>query len=360
MRSRGLKFVLVGAAGFLVQLGVLAVLRSLLGVPWTWATIVAVECAIVHNFGWHARWTWQDRAGTGRVARLAKFHAGTAVTSIGGNLAVMSVLVGPAGLDPLPANAIAVLIVSGLNYLLADRWIFQSTNAAAMMMLALIVWPANAAAEPPRRALQAWSEAVASTEAAAVGRGAVLDAGLEPGFTGDIKARGESVAVDGGTISRWRGAVFIPGITVDGLLRRLQYPGTPPPQDEVVAARVIDRGPDFLRVYMRLVRRAIVTVAYDTEHDMAFRRISPASATARSVATRIDEAGGGDTGFLWKLNSYWRYDAHGDGVRVSVETLTLSRNVPALIKPVAGPIVNRIARESMIRTLTALRDYMGR
>ena len=42
---------------------------------------------------------------------------------------------------------------------------------------------------------------------------------------------------------------------------------------------------------------------------------------------------------------------------MSLQSLTLSRDVPALIKPVAGRIVPRIARESVARTLAALRAY---
>ncbi|HEX7140080.1 MAG TPA: hypothetical protein VF219_19670, partial [Vicinamibacterales bacterium] len=141
-------------------------------------------------------------------------------------------------------------------------------------------------------------------------------------------------------------------------LDRLKNPGTPPPQQDVVASHVISRAEGSLYVYMRLVRHAIVTVSYDTEHAMAFHRWSPTLATARSVATRIDEVGGDDHGFLWRLNSYWRYEDVGAGVMVSLESLTLSRDVPWLIRPIAGPISSSIARESMVRTLEALKKYL--
>src|SRR5262245_52915209 len=91
---------------------------------------------------------------------------------------------------------------------------------------------------------------------------------------------------------------------------------------------------------------------------MTFRRRSPTLATARSVATRIDEVGGGDRGFLWRLNSYWRYEQTSGGVRVELESITLSREVPAVLRPVASPIVSRISRESMVRTLDALARYL--
>jgi hypothetical protein len=153
--------------------------------------------------------------------------------------------------------------------------------------------------------------------------------------------------------------MFVPGTSVARLLEQLMYPGTPPPQDDVVSSRVLSRGDDSLHVYIRLVRRAIVTVAYDTEHDMRFRRRSATVATARSVATRIEEVGGTDHGFLWRLHSYWRYEQTADGVFVELDSLTLSRDVPAFVRTIASPLVNRIARESMYRTLDALRRFLA-
>jgi len=110
-------------------------------------------------------------------------------------------------------------------------------------------------------------------------------------------------------------------------------------------------------VYIRLVRHAIVTATYDTEHQMTFTRHSPTLATARSVATRIEEVGGGDRGFLWRLHSYWRYEQQPGGVLVELDSLTLSRSVPAIVRPVAMPMVNQVARESMTGTLEALKRF---
>src|SRR5207253_498353 len=153
------------------------------------------------------------------------------------------------------------------------------------------------------------------------------------------------------TVSDWRASVCIPGVRLDELLRRLQHPGTPPPQEDVVSSRVLARTDDSLRVSVRLVRHAIVTVSYDTEHEMRFRRWTPRLATARSVATRIEEIGDSDHGFLWRLNSYWRYEEIDGGVVVALESLTLSRDMPSFIRTIAAPLVARIARESVVRTL---------
>ena len=348
--SRLAKFFAVGVLGFVVQIAALAVLVRL-GWMWLPATVVAVECAIVHNYFWHQRWTWSERSGSAGFvgfagfARFARFNGATGVTSIVGNVVLMAIFVTGMGMPVIPANVLAVGAMSLANFVIGDRWVF----AVALCAVAV---PAYAGPKP--ETLAAWQQYVAKTEAriAAV----PADGGLS---TRTMTANGTTFDVESGTISDWHGSVFIRGVSLDEFLHRLQNPGTPPPQEDVTSSAVLARTPDALRIYMRLVRHAIVTVTYDTEHTMTFHRLSPALATAQSVATRIEEVGGGDKGFLWKLNSYWRYRAVDGGVMVSVDSLTLSREVPLLVRPIAGRIVPRIARESMLRTLQALVSFFG-
>jgi putative flippase GtrA len=125
--SRGARFVWVGAGGFMVQAAVLQGLVGLAAVPYPLATALAVEAAILHNFLWHERWTWADRpARTARLTRLLRFNGGTALVSIGGNVALMSLLVGGLQLPLLAAMAIAVAVVSLVNFTCADRFVFTA------------------------------------------------------------------------------------------------------------------------------------------------------------------------------------------------------------------------------------------
>jgi len=352
MTPRWIRFLAIGLLGFLIQLTALGWLIAHARWPWLAATLASVELAVVHNFLWHARWTWRDRPGE-RLAGFMKFQLANGMASLAGNAALMTLFTGLLGVPPLPANVLAVAVMSVGNFLMADRWVFRAAPLAAACVLMVPV----AAAAQSAAALSAWERYVAATESrldrmrmAPVPR----DGGSET-----IVASGESVHVPSGTISDWRGSVFIHGVTVDQLLRRLQHPGTPPPQEDIVSSRLIARTDDSLRVSIRLVRRAIVTVTYDTEHEMRFRRWSPRLATARSVATRIEEAGGSDHGFLWRLHSYWRYEQTNDGVWVDLESLTLSRDVPSLVRPIAAPLVTRIARESTVRTLEAFQRFFN-
>jgi hypothetical protein len=216
------------------------------------------------------------------------------------------------------------------------------------------------AAELKVETVAAWNQYVSAEEAR------IQRERHHPPAAHSTQPEGDVTAVPSGLIHRWRDAVFIPGVTLDHVLDGLMHPGTPPPQEDVIASHVLARTGDSLRVYVRLVRRTIVTVTYDTEHEMTFRRESPVSASSRSVATRIVEvedagtpderarAPGDDHGFLWRLNSYWRYSQVDGGVWVELESLTLSRDLPSWLRPVAAPLINRVARESIARTLQAL------
>jgi putative flippase GtrA len=364
-------FITVGVLGFLVQTAALASLMSV--AHWTWlpATLVAVELAVLHNFCWHERWTWRDQA-VARVPtlaachRLLRFHAANGLVSIAGNAALMALLVAVAGMPAVTANVLVVAAMSVANFVMADRWVFRSAaslkqGAAFVTCLTLIVCSVRIRADahlgPANQpeTVAAWERYVAATETRL--ERTRTSAGAHERGTTAIAAAGGSIHVPSGTISDWRGSVFIPGITLDRLLRGLQHPGTPPPQEDVVSSQVLERAPDALRLSIRLVRHAIVTVTYDTQHEMQFRRWTRELATARSVAMRIEEVGGDDHGFLWRLHSYWRYEQIDGGVIVDLESLTLSRNVPSLVRPIAAPLVNRIARDSMERTLDALQKH---
>ena len=228
-------------------------------------------------------------------------------------------------------------------------------NVSFFAVFAVFAFLPIASASPAPATLDAWHRYAAGLEQQLDrARGAARSV---PHDT--LTASGQSIPVPSGTISHWHGSVFIRGVTLERVLAGLTNPGTPPPQADVVAARVLARDACSVRVYIRLVRHAIVTATYDTEHQMTFTRHSPTLATARSVATRIEEVGG-DRGFLWRLHSYWRYEQQPGGVLVELDSLTLSRSVPAIVRPVAMPLVSQVAHESMTRTLEALQRFFER
>jgi putative flippase GtrA len=137
-RRRVTPFITVGLLGFLVQIAALTALTSL--AHWTWlpATLVSVELAVIHNFLWHERWTWIDRtvappASSALVARLLRFHVANGLISLAGNAALMSWLVGVLAMPAVPANALAVGMMSVLNFVMADRWVFRGDQPLPRM-----------------------------------------------------------------------------------------------------------------------------------------------------------------------------------------------------------------------------------
>jgi putative flippase GtrA len=124
--GRWVKFNIVGLAGFLIQLAVLAALAGQLGLHHLLATLVAVESAVVHNFVWHERWTWSDRSRRGRAwGRFFRFNAANGAISLAGNIVLMWVLVDKAQVHYIPANILSVAVCSILNFLAGDRAIFR-------------------------------------------------------------------------------------------------------------------------------------------------------------------------------------------------------------------------------------------
>jgi putative flippase GtrA len=345
---RPIAFLAVASGGFLLQTATVTFLTHVSSIAPEVATAIAVEIAVLHNFFWHERWTWADRAAAqSRLRRFGGYQLATGSTSLAGTLVVVSMAMRLFAIDVTTANVIAVVVMSVANYTIADRWIFPRTAVAVVIALAAL--PSSAAAQPTSDTLAAWEAHIARLER---GTAAVRTAPIESGAP-----QGRELRIPAGLIHEWSGSVTIPHITVSQLVEALTTPGTPPPQEDVLESRLLAKSGDTLRVYLKLQRTAIITVIYDTEHAVTFERHGPALATSRSVATSIREAGGGDRGFLWRLNSYWTYRQIGSAVQVEVLSVSLSRDVPLVARALVSPIATRIARESLRRTLDAMRQF---
>ncbi|MGH9492643.1 MAG: GtrA family protein [Terriglobales bacterium] len=128
---RWLKFNFVGALGIGVQLAALAALTAL-GLGYLAATALAVEAAVVHNFLWHERMTWRDRATPlfrHLLGRFVRFQMANGAISLIGNLVVMRLLVGAVHLPVLWANLGAIASCAALNFVVSDRLVFTTSRA---------------------------------------------------------------------------------------------------------------------------------------------------------------------------------------------------------------------------------------
>jgi putative flippase GtrA len=128
VKQRWLKFSAVGLLGMGVQLLVLAILTKW-KMHYLLATALAVEAAVLHNYFWHRRWTWSGR----EIANgsLWRFHAGNGLLSIAGNLLWMRIFTGWLHVPVLPANLMAIALMTIVNFLVGDRWVFKSIASRA-------------------------------------------------------------------------------------------------------------------------------------------------------------------------------------------------------------------------------------
>jgi putative flippase GtrA len=384
------RFAIAGTGGFVVQVGTLAALTSLAGVHYLIATAIAVEAAILSNFAWHQLWTWRDRPGS-IVDRLVRFNVLAGVTSIFGSIFLTATFVEVMGWHPIAANVISVMMLSVVNFVGADRLVFRGAAVALAVGLASTASAEDGAMLQPKTArdFANYAAAVEARSAASLAGNAPFlaierQSAAEQARILALLRRGEihveraaaardgsqnEIAIDGGTINHWRGTVFIAGVSLDHVLKVLQDPNAPlHKQEDVLSYKVVPKANGSQHLYIRLKRTKFVTVVYDTEYDVQYRKLAADRAVSTSISTKIQEiqnAGtpreralpeGNDSGYMWRLNSYWRYKQVDGGVLVEVESLTLSRDLPALVGPLIRPIVNSTARESMTRTLASLRD----
>lgn len=182
-----------------------------------------------------------------------------------------------------------------------------------------------------------------------------------------------AVEVSHGLIHDWIGVTHIPNVTVDQVVKLLRdYHNHRNVFPEVIDGRALETNGDRVRVYLRLRKTKVITVVLNTQYDALFQRVSDKQAFSKSVSTRITQVSkagtpqehelppGEDQGFLWRLNSYWRFLERDGGVYVECETISLSRGVPMLLSAIVSPIVKQLPRESLEKTLLAARRALAK
>jgi putative flippase GtrA len=117
-----LKFGLVGGSGYLVNLGIFALLAGNLDLAPTTAAVGAFAVAVSNNFLWNRHWTFGPGDGPAHF-QAARFFA-VSLASLGLNLAVLQLLLVSTALGELPAQAIAVAVAMPFNFLGNRLWTF--------------------------------------------------------------------------------------------------------------------------------------------------------------------------------------------------------------------------------------------
>jgi len=116
------KFGVVGASGYVINLGVFALLTGSLGVHHLAAAVLAFCVAVTSNFLWNRHWTFEPGSGPAHF-QAARFFA-VSVASLGLNLFVLQALVA-SGVGDLTSQAIAVAAAMPFNFLGNKLWTFS-------------------------------------------------------------------------------------------------------------------------------------------------------------------------------------------------------------------------------------------
>ena len=192
---------------------------------------------------------------------------------------------------------------------------------------------------------------------------------LDPSHGGD---RGKPIAVPDGMIHHWIGTVFIPGAMLAQTLafeedydHHQDYF-----QPDVMRSKILRHdGNDFV-IEMRLYKKKVITTVLDTEHQVHYTLVDSTHAWSRSRTTRIQEVenagerderlepAGHDRGFLWRMNTYWRFEEKDGGTYVECQSISLTRDIPIGLGWLVGPYVTSVPRESLTFTLATTRSAM--
>jgi len=190
-------------------------------------------------------------------------------------------------------------------------------------------------------------------------------------------SKGKEIEIPDGSVHHWLGAIFIPGVSLEKVVSWVQnYPQYKDYFKDVDRAEIRSHSGDTYEIFLRLKRSKLgVTAHFNTKHRAVYGPRSPGFLASISQSTeirQIQDAGtssekeypeGDDSGYLWRLNSYWRFTERDGGVIVECETIGLSRslgwglgllNIFTFGK--VKSIAESIASEALEQTLTDLRD----
>lgn len=183
---------------------------------------------------------------------------------------------------------------------------------------------------------------------------------------------GKEVQVPDGMVHHWVGVMFIPGANLQKTLavvmdydhRAELY------KPEVIASHTISHQGDDFKIFLRLYEKRFTTVAFNTEFAVHWGRVDDKKLYSNSISTRVAQIVNADkpdgpefpvgqgNGYLWRLNTYWRFEEKDGGVYVQCEALSLTRDIPFGLAWLIKPLVTKIPRQSLDRALGRTREVV--
>jgi hypothetical protein len=174
-------------------------------------------------------------------------------------------------------------------------------------------------------------------------------------------------------LHHWVGLVFVPGAHLNeavALMQDYNHHSTifAP---AITSSNILNHSGQKFRVGLRFYVKKVIAVTMDTENEAEFFNGGTDRAFSRIRSTRITEiadAGtpqehpkpaGEENGFMWRLNTYWRFLERDGGTYIQCESLTLSRDVPFALAWIIRPFVTQVPKETLTFTLEKARAALS-
>jgi hypothetical protein len=245
-----------------------------------------------------------------------------------------------------------------------------SPQAAAAFQRYVSLTERRTEAEVARHDGFLWIDTLHHTRKAEVFRG--LQAGGVIVERVQTRDGGKAIEAPDALIHHWVGTVFVPRTSVKDAVALMQDYDRHSRffAPAIAASKTLDRDGNRFRVALRFHVKKIITVTLDSENEAEFFHPAPDRAHSRIRSTRVTEisdAGtprekpkpaGEENGFMWNLNTYWRFAERDGGTYIQCESLTLSRDVPFALAWIVRPIVTQMPRESLNFTLARARSAL--
>lgn len=193
---------------------------------------------------------------------------------------------------------------------------------------------------------------------------------------------GTNEKLPGAQLYDWRGTAFVAGAKPEDFVRLMKdydaYPRTFSP--EMLRARVVTHEGDQYQVIMRVRQKHILTAVLDITYDVTFGRGGSGGDSSGGTVgqcgyvisrsthiAEIDQAGTSqeralapseDHGYLWRQNNYWSYEERDGGLYIQIESISLSRSIPAGLSWAIGSFTKSIPRETLEFTLRSMRNAL--
>jgi hypothetical protein len=185
---------------------------------------------------------------------------------------------------------------------------------------------------------------------------------------------GNAISAPGGMIHHWIGTAFVPGATLAQTLafmedydHKVEYF-----KPDIVRSKILKHEGDDYFVLLRFYQKKIITTVIDTDQQIHYHVVDRTHAWSRSHATRVQEVDnpgksderlepeGHDRGFVWKLNTFWRFEEKDGGTYLECQAISLSRDIPTGLAWMVGSFVSSVPKESLTFTLTTARNALAK